>query len=525
MNVLFLQPKTPYSFWSFDQLLKLTGRKALLPPLGLITVAALLPQEWNMRLIDRNFQEIREEMWNWSELVMISGMIAQSDDVLWMTREAKRRGKTVVVGGPYATLLPEELRDAGADFVVKGEAETALPLLLDALTAGIKSEVIEEPSKPAMVTSPIPRFDLLRLDAYDSIGIQTSRGCPYNCEFCNVTTLHGKKTRYKEVHQIIAELEFLLSLGRRGTVFVSDDNFIGNINRARSILETLIPWHKAHGEPFNFWTQVSVNLGQNPELIDLMTHANFHTVFVGIETPDEEVLTFSGKHQNVSNPLAESIGNMNANGLTVVGSFIVGLDNEKEGADDRMVAFAEQTGIPVIMLNVLHPLPQSALWYRLKQENRLVDERGHGLRTGGELSYVPTRPTAQIMKEYKSLTDRLYEPSAFLGRTYRFYLAMRPSREALGIETEADSPPVNNGKTSKKQIMRDLKSLVFLFWRQGIVRSTRIQFWRQLIGLWRSNPSRLSGYAVTLFHGENLFALRKRLLNGDNSSSARIGSS
>ncbi len=509
MNVLLVQPRSPYSFWSFDQVLKLRGRRALVPPLGLITVAALLPQEWNLRLIDRNFEQISEEMWNWAEIVMISGMIVQSDDVLQVTREAKLKGKTVVVGGPYPTLLSEEPREAGADFVVKGEAETALPHLLDALTSGREGGVIEELSKPNMGTSPIPRFDLLRLDAYLAIGVQTSRGCPYDCEFCNVTTLHGKKTRYKEADQILAELEFLHSLGGHGEVFICDDNFIGSIKQARSILEKLIPWNKARGEPFSFWTQASANLGQELELIDLMTSANFHTVFIGIESLDEEVLVLAGKHQNVRNPLAESIHNINANGLTIVGSFVIGLDNEKEGNGDRIFAFVEQTSIPVVMLNTLQPLPGTALWGRLKQEKRLLDERGHGVPTGGELGFVPTRPTAEIIREYRNLTHRLYEPSVFFRRAYQFYLTMRPTRKALGTETEAErSQGTLAKKIEEKETVRHLKCLLFLVWRRGIAGSTRIQFWKQLMGMWRSNPSRLFQYLITIFNGEDLFHLR-----------------
>ncbi len=509
MNVLLVQPKLPYSFWSFDQVLKLSGRKALVSPLGLITVAALLPQEWDLRLIDRSFQQIGEEMWNWAEIVMISGMIVQSEDLIRVTREAKRRGKTVVVGGPYPTLLPEEPKDAGADFVVKGEAEIAVPLLLDALTSGKKDAVIEGPSKPDMGISPIPRFDLLRLDAYVAIGVQTSRGCPHDCDFCNVTSMYGRAPRYKEATQVIAELEKLHSLGGNGDVFVCDDNFIGSGKRARSILEKLIPWNKAHGEPFSFWTQASANLGQDLELIDLMTKANFNTVFVGVETPDKEVLERAGKHQNVRNPLAESMHNINANGLSIVGSFIIGLDGEKAGAGDRIAAFVEEAGIPVVMLNTLQPLPGTRLWHRLKQENRLLDERGRGVPTGGELGFIPTRPETEIIGEYRHLTDRLYEPSAFLHRAYKSYLNMRPTRKALGTETEADrSQGLLAQKMANKETARHLKGLLLLVWSYGIAGSTRIQFWKQLVGIWWLNPSRLFQYLVTIANGQDLSRLR-----------------
>ncbi|MGO9569404.1 MAG: B12-binding domain-containing radical SAM protein [Desulfomonilaceae bacterium] len=509
MNVLLVQPRLPYSFWSFDQVLKLTGRKALVPPLGLVTVAALVPQEWNLQLVDRNFEQISEEMWNWSETVMISGMIVQADDMLQVTKEARRRGKIVVVGGPYPTLLPDELTEAGAHFVVKGEAETALPVFLEALISGQKGGVIEEPSKPSMGISPMPRFDLLRLDAYVAIGVQTSRGCPHDCEFCNVTSMYGKKPRYKGADQVITELELLYSLGGHGEVFLCDDNFIGSRKHARSILEKLILWNKAHGEPFSFWTQVSADLGHDLELIDLMTKANFNTVFIGIESADEEVLELTGKYQNIRNPLAESIHNINANGLTIVGSFVIGLDGEKEGNGDRMFSLIEQTNIPVVMLNTLQPLPGTALWCRLKEENRLLDERGHGVPTGGELGFVPTRPMDEIVREYRNLTDRLYEPSAFLRRAYQFYMNMRPTRKALGAETEAERSQGSLAKTiAERETLRHLRCLLFLLWRQGIAGSARIQFWKQLIRIGWSNPSRLFQYLITIFNGEDLLQLR-----------------
>jgi len=368
-----------------------------------------------------------------------------------------------------------------------------------------------------MGISPIPRFDLLRLDAYVAIGVQTSRGCPYDCEFCNVTSMYGKKPRYKEADQVITELELLYSLGGHGEVFLCDDNFIGSRKHARSILEKLAPWNKAHGEPFSFWTQVSANLGHDLELIDLMTKANFNTVFIGIESADKGVLELTGKYQNVRNPLAESIQNINANGLTIVGSFVIGLDGEKQDNGDRIFALVEQTNIPVVMLNTLQPLPGTALWHRLKAEKRLLDERGHGVPTGGELGFVPTRPTAEIIREYRNLTDRLYEPSAFLRRAYQFYLNMRPTRKALGTETEAERSQGSLAKKiAERETARHLKYLLFLLWRQGIVGSTRIQFWKQLMGIGWSNPSRLFQYLITIFNGEDLLQLR----NHDGSKSA-----
>ena len=275
MRVLLIDPEFPQSFWSLVENKKLVGRKALTPPLGLLTVAALLPQEWEFRLADLNTGPLTASSWQWADLVMITGMIIQREGILRLVREAKERGKTVIVGGPCASSLPQEVLDAGADFLVRGEGETTIPRLLAALREGQPGGVIEEDGKPNMAISPVPRFDLVTLDDYAIIGIQTSRGCPFDCEFCDIVSLYGRTPRGKDPGQVIAELETLYRLGWRGLVFFSDDNFIGNQDHARAILNRLIPWVQARGEPFGFWTQASVNLGQDREMIDLLTAANF----------------------------------------------------------------------------------------------------------------------------------------------------------------------------------------------------------------------------------------------------------
>ena len=262
MRVLLINPEFPGSFWSLQQSCELLGRKTLMPPLGLLTLAALLPADWELRLVDLNARPLRPDDWDWAELVMLSGMIVQREGLLNLIREAKARHKTVVVGGPFATSVPQEILEAGADFLVRGEGETTIPLWLAAWQAGETHGVIEPDGRPEMTLSPVPRFDLLNLDDYIIVGIQTSRGCPFNCEFCDIVNLYGRKPRYKSPDQVLAELETLFNLGWRREVFICDDNFIGNQTHARAILKKLIPWMKSHGEPFSFWTQASANLGQ-----------------------------------------------------------------------------------------------------------------------------------------------------------------------------------------------------------------------------------------------------------------------
>ncbi len=268
-------PRMPLSFFSYSKVVHRMGCKALFPSLSLITVAALLPREWQLRLVDVNVEPVTDQMWAWAEMVMISGMMIQGPNMLALIREAKARGKTVVVGGTYPSSMPEEVLQAGPDFLIRGEGENTLPLFLAALAQGRQGGVIECDAKPDLATSPIPRFDLLNLKDYANLAIQTSRGCPHNCEFCDVVQLYGRRPRYKEPRQVIAELETIYRLGWRGPIFVSDDNFIGNKTHARAILRELIPWSKSRGEPFGFTTQTTVSLGQDVALMDLMTQANF----------------------------------------------------------------------------------------------------------------------------------------------------------------------------------------------------------------------------------------------------------
>ena len=440
MRVLLINPEFPPSFWSLAETSKFMGRKTLLPPLGLLTVAALLPQEWEFRLADLNLGPLTAASWQWADLVMITGMIIQREGILRLVREAKEQGKTVIVGGPCATSLPQDMLEAGADFLVRGEGETTIPRLLAALREGQPGGVIEEDGKPKMSISPVPRFDLITLDDYTAIGIQTSRGCPFDCEFCDIVSLFGRTPRYKDPGQVIAELETLYHLGWRGVVFISDDNFIGNQDHARAILNRLIPWMQAHGEPFAFWTQASVNLGQDREMIDLLTAANFGYIFLGVETPEPDILRAAGKYQNLRNSMQDSLAAINANGLNMIASFIIGFDGEQSGAVDRIVEFVEELAIPIMMINILQPLPNTRLWKRLEKEGRLLHDKTSGDFYGMGFNYLPTRPQEEILGEFVRGLDHLYEPSRYLARVYRYFLTMRPTRRALARQAGKNVP-------------------------------------------------------------------------------------
>ena len=419
---------------------------------------------------------------------------------------------------------------AGCDFLVRGEAELLMPQLLEGLREGRSGSIYEATEKPDLSLSPIPRFDLLQPENYSTLSIQTTRGCPFDCEFCDVVSLFGRKVRTKKPEQVLAELEALYRLGGVNLIFIADDNFIGNKAYARQLLKQLIPFLKTRGEPFSFMTQTSVNLGQNLDLIDLMTEANFDTVFIGVESPDEQVLQRAHKRQNVASPLADSLRAINGNGLTIIGSFILGLDGETAGAGDRIAEFAEATDLPIVMLNILFPMFRTRLWHRLQKEGRLredlVDEWVR--RKTPEMEYYtqmflqPSRSEEEIVEEYFRMVDRLLEPSAFLGRAYRSILAMRPTRSALAAKNGKTLPPAGPPhQKSRRDYLNDIRRFLRLAWGQGVKSACRGQFWRQLYGVWRHNPSRLIRYLSTCSYGEDFFLFREALLRHKDSLRAK----
>lgn len=508
MHALLLYPALPLSFWSFPKIIELHGAKALSAPLGPITVAALLPADWDIKFIDLNVRELTEEDWLWADIIMLSGMIVQRHELKKIIKDAKRRSKLTVAGGPYPSLMPDELIEAGCDFVVRGEAENTMHLLLDVIHSGNSGQIIENNEKPDLAVTPLPRYDLIHLDDYLQFLVQTTRGCPFGCEFCDIAGLYGKQPRCKSPDQIISELEYLFQLGARGDVLIADDNFIANTMNAKALCRKLIEWNRKHREPFAFSTQASVNLGQDMEMIDLMTSANFGEVFIGIETPDEDILKANEKYQNVGNPLVESIDTITRNGLSIIGSFIIGFDNEKKGAGKRICDFVERTNIPIIMPNVLSAPPGTKLWHRLIKEGRCTDKNLQ-LHTGETNlclpNFTPTRPVEEIMEEYIEIWEYLYHPRRFLERTYKYCLAIRPTRRALAAEKNdpSASEPAFTRNIPITRYFRDMLVFLHHVWIHGIVSSHKLQFWKQLYGIRKHNPSRLRKYIGHCICGES----------------------
>jgi radical SAM superfamily enzyme YgiQ (UPF0313 family) len=500
MRVLLLYPVFPPSFWSFEEAIQLAGRKAMLPPLGLITVAALLPPEWEFKLVDRNIRNVTEAEWAWCDMVMLSGMIVQKQDMFAQIREAKRRGKPVAVGGPYATSMWEECKAAGPDYMVLDEGEITIPLFVAAVERGEKSGIFRSNGvKPDVTQTPIPRFDLLQLDQYSEMSVQFSRGCPFLCEFCDIIVLYGRKPRTKTAEQMLAELQALYDLGWRRSIFMVDDNFIGNKKNVKAFLEQLKPWMIEHGYPFSFATEASVDLAQDQELMDLMRECNFGSCFLGIETPDPESLKLTKKTQNNRDPLTESVTRIARSGIRVMAGFIIGFDNEKPGAGQRIVDFVEKTAVPTAVFSMLQALPDTGLWKRLEKDGRLLNQGGDINQTT-LLNFVPTRPMQEIATEYVNGFWELYDPIKYLDRTFRHFMLLK----------EATYPKKPHYKKSKRN-WKNLRAMGIVFWRQGFMRKTRTLFWKRLYQMYQQNPGGISSYLTVCSQAEHLIPYRERV--------------
>ncbi len=499
MKVLLVYPVFPQSFWSFDETIKLLGRKAMLPPLGLVTVAAMLPWDWEFKLVDRNIREVTEEEWAWADMVMLSAMIVQKSDLLGQIREAKRRGKQVVIGGPYPTALPHECQDDGADFLVLDEGEVTIPLFLAALARGETTGVYRsEGKKPDVTLTPVPRFDLLQLNAYSEMSVQFSRGCPFLCEFCDIIVLYGRKPRTKAPAQILAELECLYDLGWRRSVFMVDDNFIGNKKNVKLLLNELQPWMVEHGYPFSFATEASVDLAQDVDMMEQMVACNFGSVFLGVETPDTDSLALTKKSQNNRDPLIESVERIAKCGLRVMAGFIIGFDNEKPGAGQRIVEFVERTAIPTAAFSMLHALPDTGLTKRLAKEGRLLEDRGGDLNQTTLMNFQPTRPMEQIAREYIDGFWKLYDANRYIDRVFRHFMMLK----------EGNFP--KKPRSARKKLDREnLGALLTVIWRQGILRKSRWKFWGHLYQMYRRNPGGIGSYLSTCAQFEHFHVYRK----------------
>ena len=477
--------------------MRMTGKKIAVPPLGLLTLAALLPREWKLKIIELKIQQITDEEWNWCDLVLVTGMGIQMPGILDTIKEAKDRQKFVVVGGSSVFHVPEEALSAGADIVVQGEAEHSVSQLVEAIEQQKTGLIITGSGPiPDLRNSPAPRYDLLDLNKYITVLIQFTRGCPFKCEFCDVTLMLGRKVRTKSLHQVLQELQNIYDLGWRRTVFFVDDNFIGNPGKARELLRELVPWLEERGFPFDFITQASVNLASEPEILDLMAKAGFNRVFLGIETLDTESLKAAKKVQNVKIDINQACQTINRAGMQIIAGCILGFDNEQPGADKRLIDFAVRTQIPEMFITLLQVGPGTDLWTRLEKEGRLRwrgMEEDIGSQTG-LINFVPTRPVTEIVEEYIHLYQELYDPGFYVERAFNYVANMQP----LPIKKPFAMPYVY-----------ELRAALVSIFKQGIVYRSRLKFWKYfLAALFKLPLPRFVQFISICVLGEHYFEFR-----------------
>jgi radical SAM superfamily enzyme YgiQ (UPF0313 family) len=485
INVLMVWPSFPPSFWGFEGVLEMIPERAMTPPLGLITVAALCPATWEIRLIDHAFEELRDKDLQWADLVMVSGMHAQRADALTVLSRARAFGKRTFVGGPWASTDPEAVLLV-ADHVMVGEAEEAFPGIALALQNGTAQRLYRIVDKPDMTRSPVPRFDLLQREKYTSMPIQFSRGCPFQCEFCDIITIYGRRPRAKTPTQVIRELDVLRGLGWRNEVFIVDDNFIGNHHQALALTHELVEWQKVHQQPFSFYTEASIDLAAKPELMDAMVAANFMYVFIGIETPSAEALKESRKFQNLRKNNVEQVRIIQEKGLWVLAGFIVGFDSDDETIFARQLEFIEQTAIPWAMAGILMAPPTTALFDRMKREGRLIEDSPSTTQFGLP-NFRTVLPLPILLRGLCTLLAGLYEPDAFFERSYNSLKVWDP---------KPTQRPPNLG------MIYNLRVLFSSMWCQGTRSSYRRSYWKFLFRMvssyWRSPAKIWLGFTMLL---------------------------
>ena len=485
IKVLMVWPSFPPSFWGFEGVLEMIPERAMTPPLGLITVAALCPATWQIRLIDHAFEELREADLRWADLVMVSAMHAQRADALTVLARARALGRRTFVGGPWASTDPEAVLRV-ADHVMVGEAEEAFPGIALALENGTAQALYRIVDKPDMTRSPVPRFDLLHRDKYTSMPIQFSRGCPFQCEFCDIITIYGRRPRAKTPKQVIRELDTLLKLGWRNEVFIVDDNFIGNSAQALQLSRELIEWQKLHQQPFSFYTEASIDLAARPELMDAMVEANFMYVFIGIETPSAEALKESRKFQNLRKNNVDQVRIIQEKGLWVLAGFIVGFDSDDETIFARQLEFIDRTAIAWAMAGILMAPPTTALFDRMKREGRLIED-SQSITQFGLPNFRTVLPLPVLLRGLCTLLDGLYQPDAFFERAYNSLKVWQP---------KATQKPPNLG------MYYNLRVLFSSIWRQGIRSNYRRSYWRflyRMVSSCRHSPAKIwMGFTVLL---------------------------
>lgn len=490
MKILLIYPRHPDTFWNFRYALKFISKKATEPPLGLLTVASMLPLEWDKKLVDLNVQNLREKDLKGVDLVFISAMSIQKKSVREVIEKCKEKGIKIVAGGPLFTMDYENYKDV--DFLVLNEAELTLPLFLEDFKKGTAKHIYKTEDFADLSNTPAPDLSLIKMKKYMSMNLQFSRGCPHNCEFCNITTLYGRKYRTKSREQILKEMENIYNLGFKGSVFFVDDNFIGNKKVLKEkILPAIIKWMEEKNYPFSFYTQASIDLSDDEELLVLMAKANFKSVFVGIESPNEESLKECNKYKNISRDMVKSVKKIQSYGIEVMGGFIVGFDHDNHEVFDSIKEFIEKSKIVTAMVGILNAPKKTKLYERLFKEKRLKEEIS-GDNTDFSTNVVTKMNFKKLQEGYKNLMSRLYSPKQYYRRVLDFLKDYKP---LMGSPFRAYY----------------FKAILKSFWILGIRERERMSFWKFILFSIFKTPRNLPlafTFAICGYHFRKVFEKR-----------------
>jgi len=456
VKVLMVYPEFPDTFWSFKHALPFQGKRSAFPPLGLLTVSALLPSHWERRLVDLNVCRLKDSDLAWADVVFLSGMLVQGPSMQEQISRAKRFGRRTVVGGPIVSAKDPAI--AEADHAVEGEAEEIIPQLAADLERGQAQPHYAKKQWPDVTQVPLPDMRIAPMRRYSSMSLQFSRGCPFTCEFCDIIEIYGRRPRTKTPDQVCAELDQLHRLGWRGSVFMVDDNFIGNKKHVMLLLPRLVEWMREHKFPFSLYTEASLNLAEDEEMLALMREAHFTRVFLGIETPVAESLKETTKFQNLRKDLLESVKLIQAYGMEVMAGFIVGFDNDPPDVFDRQIAFIREAAIPLSMVGLLTALPNTQLWRRLKAEGRLL-KTSLGNNTLADLNFVPRMDAQELLDGYRRILQTIYNPREYFQRASAF----------LGQLGSGSRSPL---------VFSDILALGRSLCRQGLFSNYRGEYWK-----------------------------------------------
>ena len=491
MKVLLIYPEFPDTFWSFKHALPFQGKRSAYPPLGLLTVAAMLPPSWEKQAVDLNVRPVKDSELAWADVVFLSGMMVQGPSMKKVIDRARERGLRTVVGGPIASTKDPNIEDA--DHIVEGEAEELVSILAKDLEAGSARAHYKAPVLPDLTQVPAPELRLLSLRKYSAMAVQYSRGCPFTCEFCDIIEIYGRKPRTKAPEQVLAELDQIYNMGWRGRVFLVDDNFIGNKKNVKKLLPELVRWNRDHAFPFSFLTEASLNLAEDKELLGYMRDAHFNGVFMGIETPVPESLKETTKFQNLRKDLLESVKLVQSYGMEVMAGFIVGFDNDPPDVFERQIQFIREAAIPISMVGLLSALPNTQLWRRLKGEGRLLRE-SLGSNTLLDMNFVPRMDTQELLDGYRRILETIYYPREYFNRVQAFL-------SQLGTPTRT---PV---------VFSDFLAVARSLWKQGLRSDYRKEYWRFLAQTVRRHRQHMDKALTLAIMGHHFFELTGTVLS------------